>query len=128
MSTCGPSHTSKVNMRFCTPTCGAARPIPDASYIVSTIVSTKRASFPSMSVTSLALCFNTGSPKTLTGYVLIRLIRVREHLVFSWIPRPLTLGIGDKTSGGASLVAGAELAEHADEVHRGVRGGLARRV
>src|SRR6478672_11401912 len=98
MSTCGPSPTSKVNMRFCTPTCGAARPTPAASYIVSTIVSTNRASRPSMSVTSLAVCFSTGSPKTRTGYVLMRPARVRDP----------------------SLVALTQLAEHPDEVHRRV--------
>src|SRR6476660_4197198 len=92
-------------MRFCTPTWGAASPTPAASYMVSTIVSTNRASWPSMSVTSFAFCFSTGSPKTRTGYVDIS---VR-----------LPVGL---------FVSRAELAEHAREVDRGVGGGLARRV
>src|SRR3954451_6498841 len=50
------------------PTCGAARPTPRASYIVSDIVSTMRTKSPSISVTSLARCLSTGSPKSRMVY------------------------------------------------------------
>ena len=50
--------------RCCTPTCGAARPTPGASYIVSYIASTSFASTPSTSMTGAAGRFSTGSPNT----------------------------------------------------------------
>src|ERR1700677_1968115 len=49
-------------MRRCTPTWLAARPVPGASYIVSIIESTRLATAPSMSSTSLVRSFSTGSP------------------------------------------------------------------
>src|SRR5581483_5866691 len=67
--TSGPSPTSYVKIRRWTPTCGAASPTPDASYIVSYIVSTSRASAPSISSTSRERCFSTGSPNFRMVYV-----------------------------------------------------------
>src|SRR5271166_5064666 len=49
-------------MRRCTPTWFAARPVPGASYIVSIIESTRLATTPSMSSTSLVRSLSTGSP------------------------------------------------------------------
>src|SRR5215207_3487847 len=51
-------------MRFCTPTWGAARPTPGASYMVAIMSLARRASVPSISVTSAARWRSTGSPTT----------------------------------------------------------------
>ena len=40
-------------MRWPTPTCGAARPMPGAAYMVSAMSSTSAATVPSMSVTAV---------------------------------------------------------------------------
>ena len=73
--------------------------------------------------TSLAFCFSTGSPKTRTGYVDIVLRLGRDRMTSGNVPE----GPPHSTRTGHSYRR-AELAEHADEVHRRVRGGLARRV
>src|SRR5271155_4219523 len=49
-------------MRRCTPTWLAARPVPGASYMVSIMESTRLATAPSMSSTSLVRSLSTGSP------------------------------------------------------------------
>ena len=56
------------NRRFCTPTCGAARPTPLASCMVSTMSSTRRASLPSISVISADRWVRTGSPNRRIWY------------------------------------------------------------
>src|SRR3954447_1878980 len=60
----GPSPTSYTNNCFCTPIWLAARPVPGAAYITSTISSARRTSDPSMSATGAALVLRTGSPNT----------------------------------------------------------------
>ena len=57
-----PSPTSYTKMWRCTPTWLAASPVPGASYMVSIIESTRLATAPSMSSTSLVRSLSTGSP------------------------------------------------------------------
>src|SRR5918995_3119724 len=80
MITWGPSPTSYVKMRRCTPIWGAARPRPIASYIVSYMVSASPTRLPLRSSTSRERCLSTGSPKRRTGWVANLLLCRRRKL------------------------------------------------
>src|ERR1700679_1951476 len=71
-------------MRRCTPTWLAASPVPGASYMVSIMDSTRLATDPSMSSTSLVRSLSTGSPY----WRMVRLDMGRILPAAPWIPGP----------------------------------------
>src|ERR1700675_568649 len=111
------------------PTCGAARPPPSASYIVSYMASIVRARVPSTSSTSFARCFSTGSPNWRIWYVVTK-PGYQAELLKLGLREARSGGAGrvKKSRRGALLELGTDLAQHVHHPRRCVGTGLPRGV